>query len=94
MIIKFINIIVTFSIFFVLFMVVFDFIKTLVFGNRDLKKIRKWSDFNKEKLSYIDEIKDPLVKQQYIEWCLDNSLLGGLETVKKNRYRQTKERFN
>jgi len=64
--------------------VIINMIKFMFKSNSDLKRIKDWSDFNAEKLSYVDEISDDK-KREYIEWCLSTTLgnINDIGSVKK-----------
>ena len=59
-------------------------------NRRDLKKIKEWGEFNSEKISYVSKISDPVVRSEYVNWCMQTTI-GDLDKIKSLNVKELRQ---
>ena len=77
-----INIIFSSIILIFLSFITFNFIRSIVVYRKRMRRLNDYSDFNKEVLSWVEEITDIAIRSQYLNYCSTLITLNYDETIR------------
>lgn len=67
---KLLSIVVSITFLTFLFYIVYHFVRTIRNNSKRMEKIKLWSEFNQKLIEWGKEIKDPIIKGDYMDFAL------------------------